>query len=88
MKDLKQKNHILNKELDDQLFCTKSMAKLLGVSTQWLEIGRTKGYGPPFLKLTNRMIRYRASEVKAWLDTKMYNNTSEYADMAEVHHGK
>ena len=44
--------HILNQYPDDQLFCTKSLARLLSVSTQWLEIGRCKGDGPPFLKLS------------------------------------
>lgn len=62
----------------DQLICTKKMAKLLGVSTQWLEIGRVHGYGPPFLKLSNRMIRYRVSDVREWLDKRSHGSTSEY----------
>ena len=88
MTDIHTHTHILDKETDDQLFCTKSLARILGVSTQWLEIGRCKGDGPPFLKLSNRMIRYRASEVKAWLDGRSYNSTSEYEDVKAVRHGK
>ena len=29
---------------------TREAAAYLGVSRQWLDIGRTKGYGPPFIK--------------------------------------
>ncbi|MBK7362182.1 MAG: DNA-binding protein [Micavibrio sp.] len=54
------------------------MAKLLGVSTQWLEIGRVHGYGPPFIKLTPRMVRYRIGDVKKWLADRVYHSTSEY----------
>jgi hypothetical protein len=32
----------------DNLLSTPALAEWLGVSTQWLEVGRSKGYGPPF----------------------------------------
>lgn len=63
---------------ENQLLCTKQMARLLSVSPQWLEIGRVKGYGPPYLKLTPRAIRYRLSEVREWLDKRAYQSTSQY----------
>lgn len=34
---------------DDELLSTKAMATWLGTSEQWLEIGRSKGWGPPYL---------------------------------------
>jgi hypothetical protein len=33
---------------DDDLMSTRQVADWLGISTQWLEIGRCKNYGPRF----------------------------------------
>jgi hypothetical protein len=61
------------------LLTTKQMATWLGVSVQWLEIGRTKGYGPPFVKLAPRkMVRYRRGDVQAWLAARVHASTAEY----------
>ncbi len=45
---------------------TKAAAAYLGVSKQWLEIGRGKGYGPPFTKVEG-IVRYKRSEVDHWM---------------------
>ena len=50
----------------DDLLNTEQLAEWLAVSRQWCEIGRHRGYGPPYLKLTGR-VRYRRSDVLAWL---------------------
>ena len=55
---------------DDDLLKTRELAAWLGTSEQWLEIGRIAGYGPPFLKITPRMIRYRRGAVRRWLRTR------------------
>lgn len=52
---------------DDDLLKTSEVAAWLGVSAPWLEIGRTAGYGPPFLKIGPRMIRYQRGRVRRWL---------------------
>jgi predicted DNA-binding transcriptional regulator AlpA len=56
---------------DDQLLNTRELAKWLGVSTQFLEIGRHKGYGPRYTRLSPRNIRYKRSDVLAWLATRV-----------------
>ena len=33
---------------DDKLLTTEQVAEWFGVSTQWLEIGRSKGWRPPY----------------------------------------
>ena len=48
---------------DDQLISTKQLAALLGVSDQWVEIGRSKGYGPKWVVIGPRCIRYRMADV-------------------------
>lgn len=55
-----------------------AVAAWLGVSMQWLEIGRHAGYGPPFIRI-GRMVRYRRSDVIAWLDSRLHQCTSEYS---------
>jgi predicted DNA-binding transcriptional regulator AlpA len=54
----------------DDLLSTQQLATWLGVSVLWLEIGRNKNYGPRFMKLGPRMVRYRRGDVLAWLDSR------------------
>ena len=49
---------------------TGEAAAVIGVSRQWLEIGRRKGYGPPFIKVgsgNGGIVRYRRSTLENWL---------------------
>jgi hypothetical protein len=64
---------------DDELLSTRAVADWLGVSTQWVEIGRTKNYGPPFRKISARCIRYHRGDVLKWLKARSYASTAEYA---------
>lgn len=63
---------------DDDLLSTPELALWFGVSTQWAEIGRTKGYGPPFERLGAKVIRYRRGAVRAWLDARSHTGTADY----------
>jgi predicted DNA-binding transcriptional regulator AlpA len=82
------KNHHLDRRADelaaagagdpDELLDTEEVAAWLHVSMQWLEIARHHGYGPPFTKLSPRMIRYKRSDVLAWLNTRKHASTAEY----------
>jgi hypothetical protein len=63
---------------DDELIDTPTLALWLGMSPEWVEIGRSKGYGPPFLRLSPRRIRYRVGDVKGWLAERAYRHTAEY----------
>jgi len=54
----------------DELLTTAAVAEWLGVSTQWLETGRSKGYGPPFVRLSPSRVRYRRDRVRTWLDER------------------
>jgi hypothetical protein len=52
---------------DDTLMTTRETANWLNVSTQFLEIGRTRGYGPPATMLAPKVIRYRKNTTLKWL---------------------
>jgi predicted DNA-binding transcriptional regulator AlpA len=60
------------------LLVTKQLAEWLGVSVPWLEIGRSRGYGPPYTKLGSKSIRYRVGDVLKWLEERSYKSTAEY----------
>jgi predicted DNA-binding transcriptional regulator AlpA len=64
---------------DDDLLTAAEVAAWLGVSVQWVDIGRSEGYGPPFQKLGDRLVRYHRAKVKAWLLARTHYSTSEYA---------
>jgi predicted DNA-binding transcriptional regulator AlpA len=57
---------------------TAELAAWLGVSRVWLEQQRWKGQGPPWVRLSPGLIRYRRDEVLAWLDARSHRSTAEY----------
>lgn len=53
---------------DDALLDTAAAAIFIGnVSHQYLELGRLKGYGPPYIKVTSRLVRYRMGDLREYL---------------------
>lgn len=65
---------------DDDLLTTLQVAGWLGVSEQWLELGRSKHYGPPYQRLAPQIVRYKRGVVKAWLKEREYLHASQYTD--------
>lgn len=48
------------------------------ISTRTLQRMRLAGDGPPYLKL-GRLVRYRESDLRAWLDGRARNSTAQAA---------
>lgn len=63
---------------DDDLLSTPALAAWLDVSTVWCEIGRSKGYGPPFIRLSATCVRYRRGAVREWLKQRSHTSTADY----------
>ena len=63
---------------EDELLTTVQAAALLGNSIQWWEIARHRGYGPRFIRLSSRSVRYRRSDIRKWLEERSYTSTAEY----------
>ncbi len=61
---------LLSGDDPERLMATSETAKLLGTSNSWLEIGRCRGYGPPWIAVTPKMIRYRRKSVLAWIEER------------------
>jgi hypothetical protein len=51
----------------DRLLTTGQAAEYLNVSVYWLEKARCRGYGPNYIRITARAIRYRISDLEAFL---------------------
>jgi hypothetical protein len=52
---------------DDQMLAAPKVAEWLQVSVKFLEDQRSRTTGPPFVKYSERMVRYRREAVRAWL---------------------
>jgi predicted DNA-binding transcriptional regulator AlpA len=63
----------------DDLLNTTEVAEWLAVSTQFLEIGRHAGYGPRYVRISPRRVRYRRADVLAWLQTRVHSSTAAYS---------
>jgi hypothetical protein len=65
---------------DDELLSTPQTAMLLGVSVPFLEIGRSAGYGPPYCRVTPRLVRYRRGDLRQWLRQRTFTSTAQYRE--------
>jgi hypothetical protein len=65
---------------DDDMLTTKQVAHWLGTSVQFLEQGRAQGYGPEFINLNEKIIRYRKITVVRFLQARTFKRVSDYLD--------
>lgn len=70
-----------------ELLDNEQTAELLGIKPNTLEIWRTKGRGPTFVKLGQSKqapIRYQRSAVVEWLEQQSFASTSAYSPAAHT----
>ena len=63
--------------MQSQLLNTKSAAEYLGVSMAFLERDRWAGARIPFIRVGSRAVRYRLSDLNAYLDKQVRYSTSD-----------
>ena len=61
----------------DKLISPNEAAELLGVAAQTLAHWRTRAAGPRYVLLTKRCVRYRLSDIMAWLECRVQDSTTE-----------
>ena len=61
------------------LLNTRQAAALLGLSPRSLEDWRLRGYGPRFVRMSPRAVRYRPRELARWVAEREVGSTSEAA---------
>jgi predicted DNA-binding transcriptional regulator AlpA len=68
----------------DDLLDRRQAATRLGLpSARTLEAWRRRGYGPPFLRLSPRLVRYRTSDIDQWLATRVVGAPHHAGDERE-----
>ena len=64
--------------MQDHLLTTKEAAPLLGISVAFLERDRWAGARVPFIKIGARAVRYRLSDLHAYIESCVRKSTSQY----------
>ena len=64
--------------MQDSLLTTKQAAPVLGVSIAFLERDRWAGARVPFIKIGARAVRYRLSDLHAYIESCLRKSTSQY----------
>ena len=61
--------------MSNPLIDTRQAAEALGMSPDTLALWRSKGEGPPFVKL-GRAVRYRRADLDAWVAEQLCTSTA------------
>lgn len=59
------------------LLTTKEAANYLGVSKSFLDRDRWAGARIPFIKIGNRVVRYRLVDLESYLESRVRRSTSD-----------
>lgn len=65
--------------MSSTLFNTKQAAEYLSVSAAFLERDRWAGARIPFIKVGSRAVRYRQSDLDAFIESSLKTSTSQSA---------
>lgn len=66
------------------LLTTADAARLLGYSPRALEGWRLRGGGPCFVRISARSVRYRRSDLDAWIEERLRRSTSDPGSVDSV----
>jgi predicted DNA-binding transcriptional regulator AlpA len=62
--------------MTEKLLTDRDLERLTGRKRSCWQKDRVTGDGPPFIRL-GRLIRYRAGDIRTWLDERVRRSTSE-----------
>lgn len=65
--------------MEDALHKPETVAHFLGTTTGNLAQMRYRGNGPKFIKVSGKAVRYRQSDIDAWLSAQTRQQTGERA---------
>jgi predicted DNA-binding transcriptional regulator AlpA len=60
-----------------ELLTPQRTSELTGLSQPTLQRMRSRGTGPPFVKLGPRRVAYRLSDINRWLEIRIVTSTSD-----------
>ncbi len=61
-----------NKETDQKLLLTEEAAAFLALTPETLARWRIIGYGPKFVRISSRAVRYRKRDLIAWAEANLH----------------
>ena len=64
----------------DEAVTTEEASRIVGFPASTLHTWRSRGEGPPFLKLGGRAVRYQRRTLFAWLAARQRRNTADDGD--------
>ena len=68
----------------EKFLTEKEVATQLSVTTRCLQAWRYRGGGPKYIRISARCVRYRPEDVRAWIEERTFNNTSEVGQRGVV----
>lgn len=54
----------------ERLLSRREVQQRFGLTVRFLEVAAVRGDGPPMIKISKRMVRYRATDIDEWLDRR------------------
>jgi hypothetical protein len=60
-----------------ELLTEREVSGRFGLSIGWLRRARVERRGPAFLRVGNRMIRYRLADIKKYLESRIVNTGAD-----------
>jgi predicted DNA-binding transcriptional regulator AlpA len=63
--------------MQTQLLNTKQAAEFLGLSKAFLERDRWAGAKVPFIKISDRAVRYRLEDLETYIQSRVRRSTSD-----------
>ncbi len=63
-----------------QLLTPQESADFLSLTRRFLEVRRLRGDGPPYIKISERCVRYRLSDLENWVDDRRRTSTADTGD--------
>ena len=75
MNNISNENFLILQQLLDE----KQTASLLGLTPRAMQNFRYRGSGPPYVKISNRCVRYRMEDILQFIDERTCTSTSDDA---------
>ena len=61
----------------NQLLSRDEVEGEYGLTRRWLELAALNGNGPPFVKVSGRMVRYQRGVLERWIADRTRSSTSD-----------
>lgn len=74
---MKKQNLTGRKDSEQKLLTPRETSSMLGVAEQTLAHWRARGFGPRYIALSARCVRYDAHDLQDWLRSRRQSSTAE-----------